>query len=145
MKNLRLQSWLLIFIFLITGCGGKESDPTPSTATFRIDFSQTGDYEKFVKIITISGGEFKYRGTNDVMPPAILGANSNVPSFSVEAANVDELEISTLTGFITAEDGPATMTMKFIVYKNGVLLEEKSFTYTEVTNQKSELLVYKAK
>lgn len=145
MKNLSYFSSLLLLVLFLASCGKDGDNPTPSAATFRVDFAQSGDYEKFIKIFTISGGEFKYRGTNDAVPAAILGDNSNEPSWSIEATNVEELEISALTGFISAETGPATMTMKFTVYKNGTLLDEKSFTYNEATNQRSELLTYKAK
>ena len=144
MKILSYFSSLILLVLFLASCGKDGDNPTPSAATFRVDFTQSGDYEKFIKIFTITGGEFKYRGTNDVVPAAILGDNSNEPSWSIEATNVEELEISTLTGFISAEDGPATMSMKFTIYKNGVLLDEKSFSYNEATNQRSELLTYKA-
>jgi len=144
MKNLSYLSSLFLLILLLTACGKDGSDPTPDTATFRVDFSQTGDYEKFIKIFTVSGGEFKYRGTNDIMPPALLGENVNQPNWSIEASNVEELEITTLSGFSPANSGPATMTMKFTIYKNGVMLDEKTFTYNESTKERGELLNYKA-
>jgi hypothetical protein len=144
MKSLSYLSSILVLFLLLASCGKDGSDPTPGTATFRVDFNQSGDYEKFNKIITISGGEFKYRGTNDIVPAALIGDDLKAASFSIEADNVEELEISTITGFSPVQSGPATMTMKFTVYKNGVLLDEKSFVYTEVTRDKSEDLKYKA-
>lgn len=144
MKNISYVSSLLVLVLLLTACGKDGDNPSPGVATFRIDFSQTGDYKKFVKIFTISGGEFKYRGTNDKMPPVILGDNTDEPSWSVEGTNIEELEIETLTEFLSVADRPATMTMKFTIYKNGVLVEEKSFTYSDNIGTKTELLNYKA-
>jgi hypothetical protein len=144
MKILSYLSSLLVLVVLLTACGKDGDNPSPGTATFRVDFIQTGDYEKFIKVITVEGGEFKYRGTNDKMPAAILGDNAKEPTWSVEGSNIDELEIETLTEFSAVADRPANMTMKFTVYKNGVLLEEKSFTYNDNIGTRTELLSYKA-
>lgn len=144
MRSLSNLSSLLLLILLLTACGKDGDNPSPDTATFRIDFSQTGDYEKFVRIFTITGGEFKYRGTNDKMPTVMSGDNINKPTWSVEAQDVRELEISALTTFSPVESGPASMTMKFTIYKDGVLLDEKSFTYNQATKDRTELLSYKA-
>ncbi|QNF31362.1 hypothetical protein HUW51_00980 (plasmid) [Adhaeribacter swui] len=147
MKTLNYLFGLLFFTLFLAGCSDKKDDPDPvdETATFRVDFSQSGDYQKFTKILTISGGEFKYRGTNDIVPAALIGDDLNTAGFSVEASNVRELKISALTDFSPVEDAPATMTMKFSVFRNGTLLEEKTFTYTDATKDKSEDLTYKAK
>ena len=146
MKTQNYLFGLLLFFLFLTGCSEKKDDPNPvdETATFRIDFSQSGDYQKFTKIVTISGGEFKYRSTNNVVPAALIGDDLNTAGFSIEAPNVRELDISTLTDFSPLEEGPATMTMKFYIFKNGTLLDEKTFTYTESTVDKSEDLKYKA-
>lgn len=138
---------LFVFLLLVlVSCGKDNDDPKPAneTATFRIDFMQAGDYEKFVKIITITGGDFKYRGTTDPVPTVILGDDANEPTWSIEAANVEELNIETLTEFLSVETGPATMAMKFSVYRNGTLLEENTFTYDDAIDTKTEKLVYKA-
>ncbi len=144
MKNLSYVTSLLLLVLLLTACGKEGDNPSPGTATFRVDFAQSGDYQKFIKIFTITGGEFKYRGTNNNMPVVLSGDNLKEPAWSVEAQGVDKLEISTISGFSPVESGPATMTMKFTIYKNGVLLDEKSFTYNETTRERSELLTYKA-
>ena len=146
MKNLSYLSSFFLLLLLLSGCGNNNDNPTPETetATFRVDFAQTGDYQKFIKIISITGGEFKYKGTGEVMPIVLSGDNLNAASFSVEASNVRELEISALTGFSPVEDGPATMTMTFTIYKNGQRLDEKTYTYSEVTDQRTEELLYKA-
>ncbi|WP_106933735.1 beta-barrel fold lipoprotein [Adhaeribacter arboris] len=146
MRTLKYFCSFLILFLLLVGCGKDNDDPNPttSTATFRVDVSQTGDYQKFTRIITIAGGDFKYRGTTDPVPAVLLGDNLNTASFSVEALNVEELSISTMTGFSPVETGPAAMTLKFSVYRNGTLLEEKTFSYTEVTKDKSDDLSYKA-
>ena len=146
MRTLKHFGSLLILLLLLVGCGKDNDDPNPttSTATFRVDVSQTGDYQKFTRIITIGGGDFKYRGTTDPVPPVLLGDNLNTASFSVEASNVEELSISTMTGFSPVETGLAAMTLKFSVYKNGTLLEEKTFTYNEATKDKSEELNYRS-
>ena len=78
------------------------------------------------------------------MPAALIGDDLNTAGFSIEASNVRELDISTLTDFSPVEEGPATMTMKFYIFKNGTLQDEKTFTYTESTVDKSEDLKYKA-
>lgn len=135
---------LLLFLFGCDGSGADDPKPKNNTATFRVDYSQTGDYQKFIKIITIGVGDFKYSGTNDDMPPVLMGDNLNAASFSVEGKNLEKLEISSLTSFSAVEDGPASMTMKFMVYKNNKLLEEKSFTYTETTEDRAEQLNYTA-
>lgn len=144
MKNLSCISSIFLLVFFLASCGNDGIDPTPATATFRVEFSQTGDYEKFIRIVSISGGDFKYTGTNDVMPGVILGENLNVASFSAEATDVRELTISTIAGFSPVEDGLATMGMKFTIFKNGVKLDEKIFTYTETTQDRTEDLSYKA-
>jgi len=144
MKNLTYLSSLLFLVLLLTACGKDGDNPTPDAATFRVDFAQSGDYEKFVKIFTISGGEFKYRGTNDKVPLVMLGDDANEPTWSIEGTDIEELEIETLTEFLSVADRPATMTMKFTIYKNGVLLEEKSFTYNDNIGTRTELLNYKA-
>jgi len=143
MKNLSYISSLLLLVLFLASCGKDGGDPTPSAATFRVDFAQSGDYEKFNVLLTISGGEFKYRGTNDVMPAVILGDDLGA-TFSVEAPNVEELEISTITGFSPVENGPASMSMKFTIYRNGIQVDEKTYTYNETTRDKSEDLSYKA-
>ena len=146
MRTLKHFGSFLILLLLLVGCGKDNDDPTPTTntATFRVDVSQTGDYQKFTRIITIAGGDFKYRGTTDPVPAVLLGDNLNTASFSVEAPKVEELSISTMTGFSPVETGPAAMTLKFSVYRNDSLLEEKTFTYTEATKDKSEELDYTA-
>lgn len=144
MKNLTYLSSLFLFLLLLASCGGDSNEVSPNAAIFRVDFSQTGDYEKFIKIITISGGEFKYRGTNDPTPVVIHGNNANEPSWSIEAPEVEELEISTVTTFSPVEDGPSNMSMKFTIYKNGVKVDEKTFNYNENTKDRSELLKYGA-
>jgi hypothetical protein len=144
MKNLSYLSSLLLLVLFLTACGKDGDNPSPGTATFRIDFAQSGDYQKFIKIFTITGGEFKYRGTGVMMPVVLSGNNLDDPTWSVEAQGVDKLEISTISGFSPVESGPATMTMKFTIYKNGVLLDEKSFTYNETTRERTEVLNYKA-
>lgn len=146
MKAFNYLFSVLFFALFLASCSEKNDDPKPveDTATFRIDFSQSGDYQKFIKIVSISGGEFKYRGTTNVLAPALIGDDLNTAGFSVEATNVRELNISTMTGFSPVEDGPATMSMQFYIFKNGTLLEERSFNYTEATKDKSEDLKYKA-
>ena len=144
MKRLSYLSSILALFLLLVSCGKDGSDPTPNTATFRVDFNQSGDYQKFVRIISITGGEFKYKGTNDIMPPVLIQDDLKTASFSVEATNVEELEIETHTEFLSVETGPASMAMKFTIYKDGILLDEKTFNYTEATKGKVELLNYKA-
>jgi len=144
MKNLSYFSSLLLLVLFLASCGKDGDDATPSAATFRVDFAQSGDYQKFIKIFTISGGEFKYRGTNDAVPVVLSGDNLKAPTWSIEASNVEELEISTISGFSPVETGPSTMAMKFTVFKNGVLLDEKTFNYNETTRERTETLNYKA-
>lgn len=147
MKTLNYLFGLLFFALFLAGCSEKNEDPNPvnETANFRIDFTQSGDYQKFTRVLTLGGGDFKYRTTKDPVPAALVGDDLNTAGFSIEAVNAREINISTLTDFSPVEDGPATMKMQFYIFKNGALLDEKTFTYTDATEDKSEDLTYKAK
>lgn len=140
----------IFFIFLILASCGKKNDPTPTgadRATFRVEYSQLGDYEKFIKIITIGGGDFVETGTTKNMPPVLSDSHLTTSGpFSFQADNVVELNIKSLMGFKAAEDGPGSMTAKFTIYRNGTKIDEKSFTYDEkTTSGKEDHLNYKAR
>lgn len=148
MKNLSIISSIFALFIILSGCGSdKNEDPTPDTQTakFRVELTQSGDFTKFVKIVTIGGGDFTYTGTNNKMPAVLSGDNIDDATISVEAKDVVELNINSLTEFSAVEEGPATMTMKFAIYKNDKLIDEKTYTYNEATREKAELLNYKAK
>ncbi|PTX13174.1 lipase/lipooxygenase-like calcium-binding lipoprotein [Pontibacter mucosus] len=145
MKKLSFFSLLLCTVLFFAGCDDEGKDPVlPDTATYRVDYSQSGDYEKFIKIITIGGGDFKVRGTTEAMPPVLFDGNLSETSYSFEADNVRELTIHAANEFSAVEDGPASMQMHFVIYKNGKQIDEKTFSYSEVTGEKNEYLNYKA-
>jgi hypothetical protein len=145
MKTLSKPSALLFFILLLAGCGdsGKD-DPTPVAATFRVEIQQIGEYEKFIKIIAISGGEFYKTGTLEEMPTVLFDADLTATTYSFEAESVRELQVLTTVGFSPVEDAPAEMKLKISVYRNGNLLDENTFTYTEASDTVQRDLTYKA-
>jgi len=134
---------------MITGCGS-EDNPKPNTgmdkATFKVEYTQSGDFAKFIKIITIGGGDFVVTGTDKAMPTVLSDSHlENTGTYSYEAKDVVELNIKTLTGFKVVEDGPASMNMKFTIYRNNEKIDEKTYTYNQTTDGKQEHLNYKAK
>ncbi|WP_276499850.1 beta-barrel fold lipoprotein [Pontibacter litorisediminis] len=130
---------------LMTSCSDSGSDePTPEEATFRVDLQQTGDYEKFTKIVTISGGEFKSTGTNEPMPTILYNEELADGSVSYEADDVRELKVHSTIGFSPVEDAPASMAMKITVYQNGEVLDENTYTYTQDSDAVNKELTYKA-
>ncbi|WP_299761425.1 hypothetical protein [uncultured Pontibacter sp.] len=143
MKKLSFFSLLLCTVLFFAGCDD-EGPVLPDTATYRVDYSQSGDYEKFIKIITIGGGDFKVRGTSEAMPPVLFDGNLSETSYSFEADNVRELTIHAANEFSAVEDGPASMQMRFVIYKNGKQIDEKTFNYNEASGEKNEYLNYKA-
>ncbi|WP_181308796.1 hypothetical protein [Rufibacter sp. XAAS-G3-1] len=150
MKKIPLLTSILFLFLMVTGCGSKKNDPTPTgadKATFKVEYSQSGDFDKFIKIITIGGGDFVETGTTKAMPTVLSDSHLSTTSiYSYEAKDVVELNIKTKTGFRAALDGPASMTMKFTIYKNNIKIDEKSFTYDEkTTNGVDEHLNYKAR
>lgn len=143
MKTLSKLTALLFFVLLLAGCGdsGKD-DPTPDAATFRVDIQQTGEHEKFIKIIAIIGGEFYKTGTHEEMPTVLFDADLTGTTYSYEAEGVRELKVLTTVGFSPVEDAPAEMKLKITVYRNNKLLEENTFTYTEDSDTVQRDLTY---
>ncbi|MDX5423276.1 MAG: hypothetical protein LPK14_13545, partial [Hymenobacteraceae bacterium] len=60
------------------------------------------------------------------------------------ADNVRELTIHAANEFSAVEEGPASMQMRFVIYKNGKQIDEKTFVYNETSGEKNEYLNYKA-
>ncbi|PRY13767.1 hypothetical protein CLV24_105137 [Pontibacter ummariensis] len=146
MKTLSNLTLLLLFVLLITGCGDSGSDdPTPDAATFKVDLQQSGDYEKFTRLITISGGNFYETGTQEEMPTILYNDDLTGTTYSYEAEGVRELNVVSTIGFSPIEDAPAEMQLKVTVYRNDKLLAEKTYTYTEESDGVQEELTYKAK
>lgn len=145
MKRLSFLTALLLCILVMIGCGDSGSDdPSPEAATFRVDIQQTGEHEKFIKAITLSGGEFYQTGTQEEMPTILFDEDLTGASYSYEAEGVRELNILTTVGFSPVEEVPAAMGLKITVHKNGKLLEETTYTYTEESDSVQDNLTYKA-
>ena len=145
MKTLSKLTALLFFVLLLAGCGDSGGDtPTPDAATFRVDIEQSGDYEKFGKIISIKGGEFYRTGTQEQMPVVLFEEHLTEDSYSYEAEGVRELNIQTTYGFSSVETPPASMQLTITVYKNGKQIDQKAYTYTHETDEANETLSYKA-
>lgn len=85
------------------------------------------------------------RGTGEAMPPVLFDGNLSETSYSFEADNVRELTIHAANEFSAVEEGPASMQMRFVIYKNGKQIDEKTFNYNEASGEKNEYLNYKAK
>ncbi|GAA4431378.1 DUF4425 family protein [Pontibacter saemangeumensis] len=145
MKTLSKLTALLFFVLLLAGCGdsGKDS-PTPDAATFRVDIEQSGDYEKFGKIISIKGGEFYRTGTQEQMPVILFEEHLTEDRYSYEAEAVRELSIQTTYGFSSVETPPASMQLKITVYKNGKQIDQKTYAYTDRDAEVNQFLTYKA-
>lgn len=145
MKTLANLTTLLLCVLMMASCGDSGSDdPTPEAAIFRVDIQQTGEHEKFIKAITLSGGEFYQTGTQEEMPTILFDEDLTGASYSYEAEGVRELSILTTVGFSPVEEAPANMALKITVYRNGQLLEETTFTYTEESDSVQDNLTYKA-
>lgn len=136
---------LLFFVLWLAGCGDSGKDtPAPDAATFRVDLQQSGEYEKFTRIITISGGDFYERGTQEEMPTILFNEDLSGTTYSYEAEGVRELGIESTIGISPVADIPAEMGLKITVYRNGKLLDEKTYTYTEQSDAVQQKLTYKA-
>ncbi|RDV11898.1 hypothetical protein DXT99_23630 [Pontibacter diazotrophicus] len=145
MKTLSKLTALLFFILLLAGCddsGG--DDPTPDAATFRVDIQQTGEHEKFIKVISISGGKFYKTSTQEEMPTLLLDEDLTGTTYSYEAEGVRELRFMATIGFNPTEDVPAEMGLKITVYRNDKLLDETTYTFTEDSDTVQKELTYKA-
>lgn len=145
MKTLPKLTALLFFLLLLASCGdsGKD-DPTPGAATFRVDIQQSGEYEKFTRIITISGGDFYKTGTREEMPTILVNGDLTGTTYSYEAEGVRELGIESVIGISPVADVPAEMGLKITVYRNDKPLDEKTYTYTENSDTVQKKLTYKA-
>lgn len=145
MKKYSHLSAFFLYLLVMAGCSDSESnDPVPEAATFRVDIEQAGDYEKFGRIITISGGDFYRTGTEEEMPVILFEEHLTEENYSYEAEGVRELSIGTTYGFSSVAEPPATMELKITVYKNGKQLDKKTYTYTEKDFEVNHSLIYKA-
>ncbi|MFD3002649.1 beta-barrel fold lipoprotein [Pontibacter toksunensis] len=145
MKTLSRLTVLLFSVLLLAGCGDSGKDtPTPDAATFRVDIAQSGDYEKFGRIISIKGGEFYRTGTQEQMPVVLFEEHLTEETYSYEAEGVRELNIQTTYGFSSVETPPAAMELKITVYKNGKQIDHRTYGYTEEDSEVNEFLTYKA-
>ena len=145
MKTLSKLSPLLFFVLLLAGCGDSgKGDPMPDAATFRVDIQQSGEYEKFTRIVTISGGDFYERGTREEMPTVLFNEDLSGTTYSYEAEGVRELGIESTIGISPVAAVPAEMGLKITVYRNGKLLDEKTYNYTEADDAVQKKLTYKA-
>lgn len=145
MKTLSTLTALLFFVLLLAGCGDSGGDtPTPAAATFRVDIEQSGNYEKFAKMISIKGGEFYRTGTQDRMPVVLFEEHLTEQHYSYEAEGVRELSIQTTYGFSSIENPPAAMELKITVYRNGTQIDQKTYMYTDKDAEVNEFLTYKA-
>ena len=145
MKRISYLTAFLLCLLVMSGCGGSGSDdPTPEAATFKVTLEQTGDYEKFSKIINVRGGDFYRTGTQEIMPTILLDEHLTEESYSYEAEGVREMNIHTTIGFSSVEDPPAAMSLRITVYKNGKQIDQKTYSYTHETDEANEFLNYKA-
>lgn len=144
MKRLSNLTATLFLMLLLVGCGSDKDTPSPEGATFRVEIEQTGEYEKFNKIISFLGGEFYRTGTKEEMPTILFDEHLTNGSYSYEAEGVRELKIQTTVGFSPVEDAPAQMGINIKVYRNGTLLDETKYSYTENSDGVNEFLTYKA-
>ncbi|MHA6250075.1 beta-barrel fold lipoprotein [Pontibacter sp. CAU 1760] len=145
MKTLSKLTALLFFVLFLAGCGDSGKDtPTPDAATFRVDIEQSGDYEKFGRTISISGGEFYRTGTREQMPVVFFEEHLTEEDYSYEAEAVRELNIHTTYGFSSVETPPASMQLKITVHKNGKQVDRKTYTYTDKNAEVNQFLTYKA-
>ncbi|GHA81815.1 beta-barrel fold lipoprotein [Pontibacter akesuensis] len=136
---------LLLFALVLTGCkDSQHGDPLPETATFRVDLQQTGGYEKFTKIVRISGGDFEDTDTGEPMPTVLYNEDLEGGSYSYEAEGVGELDISTTVGFSPVADAPAAMAMKITVSRNGEVIDESTYLYDQDSDAVNKELSYKA-
>lgn len=130
---------------LMNSCSEPEDEvPTPDAATFRVDLQQTGDYEKFTKIVRISGGDFRETISGKDMPTVLYDEDLAMSTYSYYAEGVRELNIHTTVGFSPVADAPATMGLKITVRQNGEVIDENTYTYTEDSDAVNQELRYKA-
>ena len=145
MKTLSRLTPLLFLALLLTGCGDSGSDdPSPDAATFRVEWQQTGEYAKFNKIITIRGGVFYKSGTQEEMPTILFDEDLEGATSSYEAEGVREMGIESTIGISPVADVPAEMQIKINIFRNGKLLDENTYTYTEQSDAVQTKLTYKA-
>jgi hypothetical protein len=145
MKKYFYLTAFFLFLVVMAGCSDSESnDPMPEAATFRVDIEQAGDYEKFGRIITISGGDFYRTGTEEEMPVILFEEHLTEENYSYEAEGVRELNIGTTYGFSSVAEPPATMELKITVYKSERQIDQKTYSYTHETEEANEFLNYKA-
>lgn len=136
---------LLLYALVLTSCkDSRHGDPLPETATFRVDLQQTGAYEKFTKIVRISGGDFEDTVTGKAMPTVLYNENLAGGSYSYEAEGVGELYISTTVGFSPVADAPAAMAMKITVSRNGEVIDQNTYLYDQDSDAVNKELSYKA-
>ncbi|GAB3832197.1 hypothetical protein GCM10028895_49580 [Pontibacter rugosus] len=127
---------------MLTGCkDSQHGDPLPETATFRVDLQQTGEHEKFTKIVRISGGDFEDTDTGEPMPTVLYHEDLEGGSHSYEAAG--ELDISTTVGFSPVADAPAAMALKITVSRNGEVIDVHTYTYDQDSDAVNKELSYK--
>ena len=84
-------------------------------------------------------------GTQEEMPTILFNEDLEGATYSYEAEGVRELGIESMIGISPVADVPAEMGLKITVYRNGKLLDEKTYTYTEESDGAQMKLTYKAK
>lgn len=117
--------WLNLLILLVAGCG-KNKDPQPQEADFKIEFSQSGDYKGYYRFFS-TDADLVFEGT-DTSPLVLESEDLQNEKYTlVTSKQIKSLSITFLTTFDTAVK-PAEF--KFKIYKNGKLIDTKTVEMT---------------
>ena len=135
-----INSVLLISLLGLLSCSSDDDDPAPTDddglSTFRVEYSHSGDLDKFVKSFTI-GSEFVFTGTQEAAPATLFDDELVNMAYSfTNSSPVEEIEVSSVVGWIPIPgNDPAEIKVTIAVYRDEDLLETKEVvtTHTEVT------------
>lgn len=117
--------WLILPALLFAGCG-REKEPEPQKADFKVEFSQLGDYKGFYRFISMDA-EMVFEGTDTA--PLVLESKDlpdNKYTF-VTSKPIKSLTFTFLTSYDTATN-PSEFVFK--VFKNGKLIDTKTVKLT---------------
>lgn len=111
---------IFLFLLILAACS-KKDEVEPDGATFKLEFSQAGDYSKYFRFIGLDP-VVVFEGT-DVAPLTLEGKDLKETKYSFVTSR--PIQMFSPSFIVSSSDADSSAVFTFRVFRNGELIDTK--------------------